>query len=98
MTLPTYIDIDGTLTDTPHGQWGAPFEERLRAVRGLIEIGREVVIWSGGGTSYAKAFADKHGLSGAVCVGKPGLVVDDNPDIRPHGRMSVIPPIAYFGS
>ena len=96
MTLPVYFDIDGTLTDAPEKQWGKVVQQRLDIVRGLIESGREVVIWSGGGTEYARAFAMKYGLSGAVCIGKPAVMVDDNPDIRPRERMMLMSPPDYF--
>ncbi len=94
--LPIYIDIDGTLTVTPHRPWGGVVESRLARVREVIAAGHAVVIWSGGGTAYAEDFAERHGLAGAVCLGKPGTIVDDNPDIRPRDRMRVLSPGEFF--
>ena len=97
MNLPIYIDIDGTLTDCPNAG-GRPIEERIEAIRQIIDSGQQaVVIWSGGGTDYATQFAKNHGLTGAICIGKPSMIVDDNPDIRPRDRMRVLSPGAYFG-
>ena len=97
MSLPIFIDIDGTLTDAPGKQGGKVLPDRIKTVRSRIAAGQEIVIWSGGGTAYAKAFAVKHGLSGATCIGKPSIVVDDNPDIRPRDRMIVASPDEFFG-
>jgi hypothetical protein len=93
--LPLYVDIDGTLTDLPT-KGGNVIDDRITKVKRLIEAGQEVVIWSGGGTSYAKKFAQDHGLNGVVCIGKPDTVVDDNPTIRPSGRMAIRTPTEFF--
>lgn len=94
--LPIFIDIDGTLTDKPHGTWGNVYGERIAHLKSLLERGYEVVLWTGGGTSYAKAFAEKFDLMGAICIGKPGCIVDDNPDIRPQGRIAVLSPDKFL--
>ena len=93
---PIYIDIDGTLTDQPVEHWGTPWQARLAKVRRMLAEGVQVVIWSGGGTTYARAWAERHGLAGAVCIGKPEFCVDDNPTIRPVGRMRIVPPTEFF--
>ncbi len=92
---PIFIDVDGTLTDF-HNQGGNPIESRIEQVRELIAGGKQVVIWSGGGTAYAAAFAAEHGLSGAVTIGKPEFCVDDNPEIRPRFSTRVISPLEFF--
>ncbi|KKL47654.1 hypothetical protein LCGC14_2333370 [marine sediment metagenome] len=96
MSLPIFIDIDGTLTMTGGEPWGEPCPERLQRVRDLVAAGEEVVIWSGGGTAYARAFADKHGLEVMAVVGKPGLMVDDNPNLRPEQRLQTVLPEDFF--
>ena len=93
---PIYIDIDGTLTDQPVQPWGNALASRLARVRELVAEGRQVVIWSGGGTVYAKAFCKQYGLEGVTAIGKPEAIVDDNPLLRPTGRMSIIAPDEYF--
>lgn len=96
--LPTFVDIDGTLTDLPTKKWGLVDRRRLQYLRDLIRDGREIVLWTGGGTAYAKAFAKRYDFEPAICIGKPSLVVDDNPTIRPAGRMRIISPAEFFGS
>ncbi len=95
MPLPTYFDIDGTLTDRPI-RGGQPIAERIEAVRKLVEAGEEVVLWSANGTAYVRDFATAQGLAGAICIGKPDKCVDDNPDIRPRARVLGLSPEAYF--
>lgn len=94
---PIFIDIDGTLTQTPGKQWGVPCYDRINVVKALLDDGVSVVLWSGGGTEYAKAFAARYGLQRAICVGKPEYCVDDNPDIRPKSRMPIHDPQDWFG-
>ena len=97
MPLPIFIDIDGTLTDVPNAMWGSVYPERIAHVLALIESGRQVVLWSGGGADYVRAFAGRYGLRGATCIGKPDQMVDDCPTIRPGGRGARISPEEFFG-
>jgi len=92
-----FIDIDGTLTSEPHKKWGPPIHERIQRVRDLIAAGNEVVIWTGGGTAYAAEFAAKYHLDGALCVGKPSVLVDDNPELRPGFAKRIKDPTEFFG-
>ena len=92
---PVFIDIDGTLTDQGT-QGGNPLSERIEKVRHMIAQGVAVVIWSGTGTVYARDFADRHGLAVLAAIGKPEYLVDDNPHIRPPGKMVVKSPEAFF--
>lgn len=94
---PIYIDIDGTLTDRPDHPWGAPIAFRIAWVKTMIEEGKSIVLWSGTGTAYVRAFAEQHGLGAAVCIGKPEMCIDDNPGIRPEGRMRIVGPVEFFG-
>lgn len=80
---PIFVDIDGTLTLAPTKMWGPVIEERLKKVRNLCQQGYQVVLWSGGGTKYAEAFAAKYELPVMAALGKPQVFVDDNPDISP---------------
>ena len=57
MNLPIYIDIDGTLTDSPDTRWGRVVPGRIEAVKRLIASGERVVLWSAGSDEYAKEFA-----------------------------------------
>jgi hydroxymethylpyrimidine pyrophosphatase-like HAD family hydrolase len=92
-----FIDIDGTLTDSPESG-GKPLVDRIEKLKLLIHKGQEVVLWTGNGTAYAKKFAQDNGIVGAVCVSKPHILVDDNPNIRPLGRIKVLDPATFFGS
>lgn len=84
--LPIFIDIDGTLTMDGEKAWGPPRESAIDSLKNLIEGGSEIVLWSGRGTTYAKAWAERLGLTGKVtCIGKPYYCCDDNPEIRPGG-------------
>lgn len=96
MTLPVYIDIDGTLTDSPNRPNGAPVEDRLWKIRSELMAGLPVVIWSARGRDYAEAFIETNGLQGAIGMGKPRAIVDDNPDIRPRHKMPIYSPQEYF--
>lgn len=98
MPLPIFVDIDGTLTDTPTAQWGKVHTARLHRLQDIIASGREVVLWSGGGSDYVKEFARAYGLAPAACIGKPDTVVDDNPTIRPEGRIKIVAPEAFFSA
>ena len=91
MGLPIYIDIDGTLTKTPHDGWGDVVTERLDRVKALIASGEKVVIWSARGDDYAKEFVKKHNLNVHAALGKPRYCIDDKPTIR-GGGMTVKPP------
>lgn len=94
--LPIFIDIDGTLTDLPTKKGGNVLNDRIDLIKKLISEGHEVVIWSGGGTEYAKQFALLHGLDKVICIGKPSICVDDNPSIRPEERIKVLTPEYFF--
>ncbi len=48
-----FIDIDNTLT-TGRAMWSEPNLEMIAKVEKLIEQGHEVIIWSTGGTGYAR--------------------------------------------
>lgn len=96
MPLPIFIDIDGTLTTEPTRMWGPVIPDRITDVQTMIGRGVEVVLWSGGGTAYVRAFAKEYNLRPSVCIGKPGQVVDDNPTIRPKGFMTPVPPGEFF--
>ncbi len=84
MSLPIYIDIDGTLTKDGDRAGGEPIHDAIGGVQTLIRKGWEVVLWSGRGTDYAKAFAQRWDLA-CVAIGKPKCCYDDNPEIRPGG-------------
>ena len=93
--LGTFIDIDGTLTDSG-AAGGKPIEARLAVVRGWIKAGRHVVIWSATGYEYAVKFAIENRLE-CVAVAKPEMCIDDNPEIRPGGLTAkVVPPEKAF--
>jgi len=95
--LPIFVDIDGTLTDFGQ-QGGNPIAGHIEKLKKLIAQGVEVIIWSGGGTDYAKKFAEDHAISGVTCIGKPSLMVDDNPNVRPVGTMVIVEPAKFFSS
>lgn len=97
MSRPIFIDIDGTLTSAPTRPWGPVYEKRLERVRDLITKGETVVLWSARGTTYAKKFAEQYALNGVLPLGKPELIVDDNPTIRPREKMPIKSPLEFFG-
>lgn len=83
-----YCDIDGTLTTEPGVPDGPPREDVIGAVKGAVQAGKNVVLWSASGGEYAKAFAVKHGIQGLrACLAKPDVIVDDKPEIRPPDYM-----------
>lgn len=89
MTLPIYIDIDGTLTTAPRAH-AAPNLTRIDNVRDMIERGVPVVIWSASGTEYVQQFCKRYNLRPLACLGKPSYCIDDNPSVRP--TFLVVPP------
>jgi len=89
--FPTFVDIDGTLTDNPEYRLGKPLMRRIDKVRLMIRNGEPVVIWSAGGTEYAKEFCRKHALNPMAVLGKPFRVVDDHIAIFNDG-VEVSPP------
>ena len=91
-----FIDIDGTLTD--HGQQGGnALPNRIEKVKRLIAKGKEVILWSGGGSAYVKWFAEKHDIKGAAAyISKPHIMVDDNPNLRPPGSIILVEPSHFF--
>lgn len=91
MSLPIYIDIDGTLTDSPDDRWGKVDTVRIEAIRQLIASGKRVVLWSAGSDEYAKAFAKKYNLKVHAALGKPEYCIDDKDTIRLNG-LTVLPP------
>jgi len=80
-----FCDIDGTLTDNPQKRWGNPRPEMIAKINDLIEKGNKVILWSAGGTCYAKAFAKSHGIKAIACLAKPDIMVDDKKTIRTRG-------------
>jgi len=91
MNLPIYIDIDGTLTDSPDTRWGRVVPGRIEAVKRLIASGERVVLWSAGSDEYAKEFAKKFQLNVHAALGKPRYCIDDKNDIRLNG-LTVLSP------
>lgn len=85
-----FVDIDGTLTTEAYTRWGHPIKDRIEAVKALVIMGYDVVLWSGGGRKYVEAFAKKYGLEGVICIGKPDVIVDDQVDIRPRRRIGYV--------
>jgi hydroxymethylpyrimidine pyrophosphatase-like HAD family hydrolase len=88
--FPIYIDIDGTLTDDPEYARGKVIPKRVEKVKKMIEDNVPVVIWSAGGTTYARQFCEMNGLHPLIAVGKPHRCVDDKATIR-GGGLLVIP-------
>lgn len=90
--LPIFVDIDGTLTDSPQ-KGGKPLLRRIDAVRLMIRSNKQVVVWSANGTEYAREFCRRHSLTPLAVIGKPNYCIDDNPQIRPKGVLSRPPEI-----
>lgn len=60
-------DVDGVLVD--YG--GEPREGTLKIIRLFMELGVEVVVWSGNGAEYAKEVVDRLALPVTRVLGKP---------------------------
>ncbi len=95
MDRPIFIDIDGTLTEDSKAG-GKAIHARVKAVRKRIAAGEDIVIWSGTGTKYAVEFCKSHSIKPLAAIGKPEYCVDDNPNIRPVGRVVVLDPKEFF--
>ena len=91
-----YCDIDGTLTTAPRARWGPPNLDTIKKLKDLIKDGHQVILWSGGGSRYAKKFAKHYEIKAEVANGKPHIIIDDNPDIKPKKRMPVISPTEFL--
>lgn len=96
LDFPIYVDIDGTLTDDPEYRRGKPLQRRIDHVRQLIRDGYPVVVWSAGGTDYAREFCRKHSLTPMAALGKPHFAVDDKPTIM--GKGIFVRPPEYLDS
>ncbi len=91
-----FIDIDGTLTDNPT-EPGKAIAERIEHIKQLVGQNQSVVIWSARGAAYARSFASEHGLLEIVtAIGKPEILVDDDPGIRAKGSMPIVSPEEFF--
>ncbi len=78
-----FCDIDGTLTDDGEHRNGIPNLYRICKIKQL-SLTNTVYLWSGNGQTYAEEFRIKHGLLRCTAIGKPHLIIDDNPTIRPN--------------
>lgn len=77
-----FVDIDGTLTDDPESPHGNPIRERVEKVRELCQK-HEVVLWSARGEEYATVFANRNKIQPCRTIGKPDVIFDDCPTVRP---------------
>lgn len=67
------VDVDDTLL-----HHNIPNPAIVAMIRAYADQGWDVIVWSLRGRAYAQAAADLAGIAElAVCVGKPGVVVDD---------------------
>lgn len=87
-----FIDIDGTMTDSPEEWHGNLRVDVLDKVLRLIQNGHEVVVWSARGADYAKEFVRLGNLDVVAAIGKPDVIVDDKPTIRPEHRLQYLTP------
>lgn len=91
-----YIDIDGTMTNTPNSRWGTPKLKVIEKVKELIK-NNTVIIWTAGGWDYAKEFCTKYGLVPTVILPKPDYIIDDIPTIRTEGIIKYLTPDELIG-
>lgn len=77
-----FCDIDGTLTDDGKCKNGNPIIDRIQKLNFLSKR-HQVILWSGNGKEYAEQFKKQYGLNNCIAIGKPHLIIDDNPTIRP---------------
>lgn len=79
------VDVDGTLVER-----GTPNPAVVDLIRERAAQGWDVVIWSMRGRAYAQAAATLAGVQEvAVCISKPGIVVDDQ-GLAWLGRVQVV--------
>ena len=90
MNCPTYIDIDGTLTDCPD-EPGSVNAKRVVRVKEMIEKNIPVVIWSARGTQYARTFCEMNGIRPLAAIGKPKFCIDDKSTITRAGLLVLTP-------
>lgn len=90
-----FCDIDGTLTINGEIKNSEPILSRIEKLREL-SISNNVIVWSGNGQFYAENFCEIHNLEHCLVIGKPHLIIDDNPTIRPNW-MSLIKTPDYLG-
>lgn len=86
-----YVDIDGTMTNTPGKRWGSPNLLVIEKVKTLIKD-NIVIIWTAGGCQYAKDFCAKYDLIPAAILPKPDYIIDDISTIRKAGKIEYITP------
>lgn len=67
------FDVDSTLID--HEE--RPIYKNVMLLKRFVEDGMDVVIWSGGGVSYAERFSRKLGFEGLVRVVEKGSELVD---------------------
>lgn len=75
------FDVDGTLLDYEDNPRG----DLVELANKLIQAGWQVIVWSGGGQSYAETRARQLGIVGAICLAKDphiqvDIAIDDMPD------------------
>jgi len=90
-----FCDIDGTLTHDGGKAWGEPNLQMIEAVRKLAEE-ESVVLWSARGRMYAHKFAAKYDIPVDFCLGKPEMIIDDSPIIRPEHLMPHFSPEQFL--
>ena len=74
-----YVDIDGTMTvkQCANRKLQVPTRPDIIArVFQAAEEGHQIIVWSKSG-QYAQRFVDHYGIPAVSCVGKPGLIVDN---------------------
>ena len=84
MSLPIFIDVDGTLTS--HGEIAnsPAIKSRVDRVKLMINSGQKVIVWSARGEDYVRSFCHKNDIKPYLMIGKPLYCVDDKPTIRPN--------------
>ncbi len=91
-----YVDYIATLMTEPRKKWGPIRPDVLGKVKRLIADGHNVVLWTAAGTGYAKMFAVRYDIDAMACLCKPGIIVDDNPNIRPRGYCNPVSPEEFL--
>lgn len=91
-----YIDIDGTMTDTPNSRWGNPKLKAIEKIKKLIIDNNVVIIWTAGGWQYAKDFCNKYEITPTAILPKPDYIVDDISTIRKEGKITYVSPEQFI--
>lgn len=87
-----FCDIDGTVC----GPVNTPHPDVIVALARAKAKGWGIVLWSGNGKGHARKMAAKHKIPHDICLDKPAIAVDDEPEIRPKFKGWLMSPEEFL--